>query len=916
MGRLDVRLEQVSRLAGGRMKARLDAELKYARRVSLVNGDAYDALIDRAVDGLMARYEREGALTDGAALEAEATLSGMAAACKKYRLLMVGHAHIDVNWMWRYDETVSIALDTFRTALNLMKEFPKFTFAQSQASTYAIVEEHEPRMLEEIRARIASGQWEVSASTWVEADRNMPSAESVARHFLYTKRYLPKLLGVRAEDLNLDFEPDTFGHHQNVPDMLARAGIKYYYHCRGEENQSLYRWRSPSGAEILVYLEPGWYLGPVTGDAAMRVPEFCERFGTDAALLVYGVGDHGGGPTRRDLERIVDMGSWPIFPAVEFGTYREFFQAAEAARERIPVLTGERNPVFSGCYTTQTRIKQGNRVAERMLYDAESLGAFAALECGAGYDRGAFEKAWRRVLFNQFHDILPGSGVVDTREYAMAGFQEAFAAAASSRRLSRAAVAGRIDTQSLAGADLAVSTAEGAGVGFGVQDFGAAQVSRGGGKTRVFHLFNPLPFDRRQVCDLILWDYLEDPDLIELTDSGGRPLRHQLIDKKFNEYWQHEWARLMVEADVPALGYATVVLKTRDEKPPVHPVRADPRVEKPFAMALENDRVRAEFDASTGELTALVDKKTSKTRALEAGFRFIEEDPTKGMTSWVVGRIMRDAPVRGSARIALLCDGPLYKAYKVETRVGGRSLLKYNVSLRAGSDTLDFDVDCDWQETGSESTCVPQLAFAARLPEAPSRFTYDIPGGWIERAPAAMDLPSQGMIAAGGAALLCDSRYGFRGDGERMSCTLIRSSFDPDPYPEPGHHAFRLGLKIADAEGAALLNEAAAWNQRVEAVSGSIHPGDRAPDGSFLRASGAVVSGVKLAEDEDAVIVRLHAAESGFARLTFARPVRSARMVDALEAPAPGEAKAEGASVVVPVPAEGGATVKICFSKR
>ena len=182
----------------------------------------------------------------------------MQADCKKYRLLMVGHAHIDMNWMWRYDETVSITLDTFRTVLNLMKEFPDFTFAQSQASTYRIIEEFEPSMLDEIRARIASGQWEVAASTWVEADRNMPSAESVARHFLYTKRYLPKLLGINPESQNLDYEPDTFGHHANVPDLLRQAGVKYYYHCRGEDSQTLYRWRSESGAEILVYLEPDW----------------------------------------------------------------------------------------------------------------------------------------------------------------------------------------------------------------------------------------------------------------------------------------------------------------------------------------------------------------------------------------------------------------------------------------------------------------------------------------------------------------------------------------------------------------------------------------------------------------------------------------------------------------------------------
>ena len=186
MSSLDARICDLKRLATGKIGSRLKHEIGYARRISLVNDGKYDALLSQALDALEAAARTSGTLTDADALAVEQRLLPMQADCKKYRLLMVGHAHIDMNWMWRYDETVSITLDTFRTVLNLMQEFPEFTFAQSQASTYRIVEEFEPAMLEEIRARIAAGQWEVAASTWVEADRNMPSVESVARHFLYS----------------------------------------------------------------------------------------------------------------------------------------------------------------------------------------------------------------------------------------------------------------------------------------------------------------------------------------------------------------------------------------------------------------------------------------------------------------------------------------------------------------------------------------------------------------------------------------------------------------------------------------------------------------------------------------------------------------------------------------------------------
>lgn len=915
MSNLDARICDLTGISTGKIGSRLKHEISYARRVSLVNGGKYDTLLCEALDTLESAAHVNGALTDADALAVEQRLMPMQADCKKYRLLMVGHAHIDMNWMWRYDETVSITLDTFRTVLNLMKEFPDFTFAQSQASTYRIVEEFEPSMLDEIRARIASGQWEVAASTWVEADRNMPSAESVARHFLYTKRYLPKLLGINPESQNLDYEPDTFGHHANVPDLLRQAGVKYYYHCRGEDNQTLYRWRSESGAEILVYLEPDWYLGAVTCDEAVVVPEFCERFGTDTALNVYGVGDHGGGPTRRDIERILDMRSWPIYPRVEFGTYAEFYAAAEKCLDKIPVLTGERNPVFTGCYTTQTRIKQGNRISEKMLFDAEGLSAFAALEFGASYDRAAFEEAWRCVLFNQFHDIIPGSGVIDTREYAMGKYQQAFAVAATAKRAARAKIAAAIDTAAITDSDPAGSTSEGAGVGFGIQQFGSAQVSRGGGPNRVFHLFNALPKPRREIVELILWDYTDDPERIELIDANGKVLRHQFIEKKFIEYWQHHWMKLLAEVEVPALGYATIALRRRNDRPVPRAVRSDPRVEHRFCMELENDLIHAEFDPVTGAMRTLTDKHTGEIRASEAGFRIISEDPGLGMTSWVVGRYMDSAPVAGKARIRLIADGPLYKAYRVETDLGERSHLSYTVSLRAGSATLDYDVNCDWQETGCEAVRIPQFAFSAELPTAPGTFTYDIPGGLIERPGEALDQPSQGMISANGVLLLCDSRYGFRGDGRTVQATLIRSSFDPDPYPEQGPHAFKLALGTTESTGQALLDEAAAWNRPIEAISGSIHSGSAPLNSSFLSAEGATVTGIKLAEDDDALIVRLSAVAPCEAILTLSRAAASAEWVNLLEQPLEGSPipVIEGYAVKLSMIAGSTRTLKIRF---
>ncbi len=885
MSVLDARIATFCGYPGGDMKWRLEKELAYARRVSDQVGGKHDALLSKALDAADDAFSRDGAITSAAVKAIEDLLSPMAADCKKFKLLFVGHAHIDMNWMWRYDETVSITLDTFRTMLNLMKEFPKFTFAQSQASTYAIVEEHEPEMIEEIKAAIQRGQWEVSASTWVEADRNMPNAESVARHFLYTKRYLPKLLGISEDALNFDFEPDTFGHHQNVPELLADAGVKYYYHCRGEQEAVLYRWKSPSGREILVFREPWWYLGSVDGDHAQDVPELCSRHGLDTWMTVYGVGDHGGGPTRRDLERIVDMGTWPIYPRVEFGTYAAFFKAAEQAK-KLPLLTGERNFVLHGCYTTQTRIKQGNRMSERMLFDAEGMNAFANLSVATPYRRAAYEDGWRRVLFNQFHDIIPGSGVIDTREHAMGYYQQAFSVAASGLRAALGGIAGAIDTSKFLDTPLAGTTGEGAGQGFGVYDFKLGQVSRGGGKNRVFHVFNPLPQPRKEVVEFVLWDYLDPLDRIEFFDQNGTVARHQVLDEKYHEYWQHQWAKVMVEVEIPAMGYATYGLRLKPEAEMKPRYRNDPRVHKPFEMVLENDQIRAVFDPEGGSLVALADVRTGvEAPVIEADFRLIDEDASEGMTSWVVGRYMQVDRVGERSTIKLVAEGPLYKAYAVEVPFGNRSKLTYTVSLRAGERRVEYDVRVDWHERGYEGEAIPQLNFCATVDADDNRFLCDIPGGLIERDGWAQDVPTQGMIQSGGVALMSDSKYGFRGDGLDMSVTLIRSSFDPDPYPELGEHHFKLALGMSALGGAALVADAARWNHGAHVVSGNRHEGKLPLSGSFMSLTGgAMVSAVKMCEDEDALLVRLMDVDgSGKAELTFDRAITKAVMVDTLE---------------------------------
>ena len=214
-----------------RAAARILGELEFAIRLSGAEGKQYDALLDETLDYLLKCAEEDGALTNAHCAEAEKMLAPMAKAAKEYRLILAAHAHIDMNWMWSFNETVAVTLATFRTMLNIMDEYPDFCFSQSQASVYKIVEEYDPDLMERIKEKIAQGRWEVTATGWVETDKNMPDTESLLRHIQYTREYLSEKWGVK--DFAIDFSPDTFGHNANVPEIDRFGDVRYKSEAKG-----------------------------------------------------------------------------------------------------------------------------------------------------------------------------------------------------------------------------------------------------------------------------------------------------------------------------------------------------------------------------------------------------------------------------------------------------------------------------------------------------------------------------------------------------------------------------------------------------------------------------------------------------------------------------------------------------------
>jgi alpha-mannosidase len=866
--------------ARGYWAGRILSELEYAVSMSRASGRAHEALLRTTIESIASEHATEGALTRETVEETEARLQPLAEQAKSITLLCAAHAHVDMNWLWRFDETVAVTLDTFRTILTLMTEYPAFTFSQSQASAYRIVEEHDLEMLKEIRKRVKDGRWEVTASTWVEADKNLPNGESLARHALYTRRYLSALLDISPDSLQLDFEPDTFGHSRNVPEILRAAGVRWYYHCRGSDEHTLYRWQAPSGASVIAYRDPFWYNAEVSPAMAVEAPAYCRKQGTDLMLRVYGVGDHGGGPTRRDIERIIDMDAWPIFPRFRFGTFREFFEAAEKVAERLPLVNRELNPVFDGCYTSQSRIKAANRTAERRLAEAETFSSLASVVTSSASRSAQFSRAWESVMFNHFHDIVTGSGTVDTREYALGQFQRAMASAGAEESLALRRIAAHVDTSSLGDPreDARSNQSEGGGAGWGVSDFRLSHVERGKGRTRIVHVFNALPWSRTEIAEAVIWDWPGDPARLQVKDADGNELPHQIIPNEIHPffgaaYWGHEYLRVLIVVTVPGCGYTTCSLSEGlPHELPAHK-NSEPRVQHPQECALENERVRASFDPHTAALRSFVDKESGEEMldlSRPAGvFRLVQEDESRGMTAWVVGQWMVLRCLHEGARISAIGGKDGLRQWLSYEIPFGASRLKATVSLDRGAVSLSWAVECEWLETGRKGQGVPQLNFFLPAAAEMKAYRFDVPFGTIDRAPGEIDQPANSWVLgvprkSGRKALMliADQSHGFRCTGNAVSLSLLRSSIDPDPHPELGMHRFGFSVSLADcATSAAPVSAGRERAHPLFVVSGTAHAGSLPLTQGFLSMEGpASFSALKMPEEKPTgcLLVRLY----------------------------------------------------------
>lgn len=335
-------------------------------------------------------------------------------------LTAIGHAHLDLAWLWPERETIRKGARTFATALKNMERFPDYVFGASQAQLYQWIKEYYPTLYTKVKERVAEGRWDVQGAMWVEPDTNLAGGEAMVRQIVYGKQFFLEEFGMDIQTLWL---PDVFGYSAAFPQILKKCGVPYFftnklYYNKNKFPYQTFMWQGIDGTEVLSHLTPtGTYGSTLSSDDLRRSQdEYRSADICDEAILLYGVSDGGGGPGREHLERLDRVRDLYGLPRVNPGLALDFFRRLEEKQDTYPKWRGELYfEIHQGTYTTQSRIKRFNRLAENAVRTCEVLCSIAARETGFAYPADKLERIWKRILFLQFHDILPGSSI--TRVY-------------------------------------------------------------------------------------------------------------------------------------------------------------------------------------------------------------------------------------------------------------------------------------------------------------------------------------------------------------------------------------------------------------------------------------------------------------------------------------------------------------------
>ncbi|MFN8492285.1 MAG: glycoside hydrolase family 38 C-terminal domain-containing protein [Caldilineaceae bacterium] len=380
------------------------------------------------------------------------------------RISAVGHAHMDLAWLWPIRETIRKGARTFATALLMMERYPDYVFAASQPQLYQWMKEHYPELYAKIKQKVAEGRIEPQGVMWIEPDVNVSSGEALARQILLGRRFFQAEFGV---DVNYGWLPDVFGYNAALPQLLKHAGLDYFstqklsWSLINAFPHQSFHWQGIDGTTVLVHMLPEeTYNSPAAPRSVRKIEQNYKDVGiSEHALMVFGIGDGGGGPGEEHLERLVRLKNLEgLSPVTQEATAAFFPQWAKDAA-RFPTWVGELYlERHEGTLTTQARNKWYNRRMEWALRDLEWSAVLANLLTGVPYPADALQALWRETLLYQFHDILPGSSIKRVYDESVPRYQAMLAAVAALSAEYKTQLAGQIDTAGITTPVLVLNT--------------------------------------------------------------------------------------------------------------------------------------------------------------------------------------------------------------------------------------------------------------------------------------------------------------------------------------------------------------------------------------------------------------------------------------------------------------------------
>lgn len=759
---------------------------------------------------------------------------------------LIGNAHLDPIWLWRWQEGCGEVLQTFRSALDRLNEYPDFVFTCSSASYYKWVEEIAPDMFEEIRKRVKEGRWVPVNGWWVQPDCNIPSAESFARQALYSQLYYNEKFGRICKTA---YNVDSFGHSGMLPQLIKKGGMNAYVMMRpgpheNAEIPNMFTWESLDGTRIPTFripAESGY--GANSAEDISRTRDFSEKLMAEenhGMMIFYGVGNHGGGPTRRCIEYLESRLKKDGYHDMIFSSPDAFFEAHCLEKVELPIWKDDLQHHASGCYSATSLVKQLNRRLENSLYFSEAFATVASKTAGMRDRTEDFKEAWRDVCFNQFHDIICGCSIMEAYDDVNAAMGHALTISDRIQNEAFLRIARRIDTWI-----------------DGVSDPVCEVRGHSCGKfPRPVVVFNPLSFPIRVPVRTY------HPSKQVKDDAGNDVIFSNVRSSRSND----SHLDTVFIADVPAVGYAVYWLKPCwNENSDLPEVHIDTDVSA-HDFSMENEYLKVSFDEHTGFITSLVDKKSGYDYASEDKPIAVPTVISDSKTDTWAHMVFRFHDIKGIMKlekIELVEDGNARAVIRTRHSFGG-SYLVQDFILASGQRILRSKCKALW----TEDFTLLKMSFPVGGENRIN--TYEIPGAYIKRPTNGEEEPAGrwGAISFddGGRrtlALLNDSKYSYDCPDNDLRLTVIRNVIFADHYSnrpaanfnftDEGIQRFEYGVFVCDgeAEKSNIMNEAAMFNIRSAAVPESFHKGVLPQRKGFLSVDrdNIIMTALKFCED-------------------------------------------------------------------